>query len=314
MLTPLIVKRVANRLTRPLLPKPSSRRRRKARSAINSRGQNIPLSPPRRFICDLLHYAQKVPSIPMQRRMRLADVVAARAAWPQRVSWCAIFLKAYATVAAQRPELRRTFMPYPWPHLYEHPCSIATFSVERNYEGEDAVFLAQVPRPELFNLMNLDQFVRSHKTTPIEKVACYRRALRISKLPSPLRRIAWSSTLYGDGHLRARVFGTFGISVVASLGAAGLHILSPLTTTINYGTFESDGSIDVRLTYDHRVLDGAPVARAMAALEEVLHGEILEELLDGPAPIFGLDRRFDSAAETHAARAESLVGAAVNTA
>src|SRR5262249_41183540 len=67
-------------------------------------------------------------------------------------------------------------------------------------------------------------------------------------------------------------------SVVASLGAGSLHILSPMTTTLNYGTFEPDGSLDVRLTYDHRVLDGASVARAMAALEEVLHGQILDEL------------------------------------
>jgi hypothetical protein len=70
---------------------------------------------------------------------------------------------------------------------------------------------------------------------------------------------------------------------VASLGAAGLHILSPLTTTLNYGIFEPDGAIDVRLAYDHRVLDGAPVARALAALEHVLRTEILEELRRLPA-------------------------------
>jgi hypothetical protein len=218
----------------------------------------------------------------MQRRMQLADVIAARRTWPERLSWCSIFLKAYSIVAAKRPELRRSYMPFPWPHLYEHPCNIATFSVERRYGGEDAVFLAQVPRPEVFDLGSLDQFVRRHTTTPIEEVACFRRALRVSKLPLPIRRLVWTAALNGDGSIRAQVFGTFGISVVGSLGAAGLHLLSPLTTTLNYGTFEPDGSLDVRITYDHRVLDGAPVARVMAALEEVLHGEILTELMDGP--------------------------------
>ena len=72
--------------------------------------------------------------------------------------------------------------------------------------------------------------------------------------------------------------------MVASLGA-GRHILSPLTTTINYGTLEPDGTLDVRLTYDHRVLDGATVARALAALEEVLHDEIRHELLTGQPPV-----------------------------
>ena len=71
------------------------------------------------------------------------------------------------------------------------------------------------------------------------------------------------------------------VNAAASFGAAGLHVLSPLTTTLNYSTFEPDGSIDVRLTYDHRVLDGAPIARALTAIEETLNGEIRDELLAG---------------------------------
>jgi hypothetical protein len=113
----------------------------------------------------------------------------------------------------------------------------------------------------------------------------FSQALLLSRLPLPLRRFLWWLALYTDGAARAHFFGTFGISVVASLGAGGLHVLSPLTTTLNYGTFEADGTIDVRLTYDHRVTDGAPIARALAALEEVLHGEIRAELLGEQSPI-----------------------------
>jgi hypothetical protein len=36
--------------------------------------------------------------------------------------------------------------------------------------------------------------------------------------------------------------------------------------------------VDVRIVYDHRVLDGATVARALARLEDVLNGEIAAEL------------------------------------
>jgi len=221
----------------------------------------------------------------MQRRMSLANLVATRRTWPQHVSWCALFLKAYSIVSATRPELRRSYVTFPWPHLYEHPANIATFSLERPYEGEDAVFFAHVARPELYSLVELDSLVRRHKSAPVESVDSFRRALWVSKLPMLVRRSMWSLA-YADGYYRSQIFGTFAISVVASLGAAGLHILSPLTTTINYGTFEPDGSLDVRLTYDHRVLDGATVARAMAALEEVLHGEILDELRQGPPDSF----------------------------
>ena len=245
-------------------------------------GRWIGLSVQRRFVCDLLHFARKVPSIPSQRRMHLADVVEARRSQPSHVSWCAIFIKAYAIVSASRPELRRCYLPVPWPHLYEHPINVASFSLERTYNGEDAVFFAHVPRPELLSLRDLDALVRHHKTAPIDTIPSFQRSLLLSRLPFPLRRLAWWFGLYSDGACRAHFFGTFGISVAASMGAAALHVLSPLTTTLNYSTFEPDGTIDVRLTYDHRVMDGAPLARALAALEEVLHGPIRDELLNSP--------------------------------
>jgi hypothetical protein len=258
-----------------------------ASSSLNTpipyvRGVKRRLSLPRRFICDLMHFSQQVPSIPMQRRMQLDDVLAARATWPNRPSWCAIFLKAYSIVAAERPELRRAFISFPWGHIYEHPENVASFSLERKYGNEDAVFFARVARPEALSLFELDSLVRQHKAAPIESVDSYRHALLLSRLPRPLRRFVWWLGLATDGMYRAHFFGTFAISVVASLGAASLHILSPLTTTLNYSPFEANGEIDVRLTYDHRVLDGAAVARAIVALEEVLHTEILNELRAGP--------------------------------
>ena len=73
-------------------------------------------------------------------------------------------------------------------------------------------------------------------------------------------------------------FGTFALSVYSSLGAESLHPLSPLTTTLTYGPIGRDGRADVRLVYDHRVLDGATVARALARLEAALTGPVLGEL------------------------------------
>lgn len=243
------------------------------------KGRWINLSPQRRFVCDLLHFASKVPSVPSQRRMQLADVIEARGRSPQRISWCAIFIKAFAVVAAARPELRRCYLPWLWPHLYEHPINVANFSLERDYRGEPGVFFAKIERPEEQSLRDLNGLVRHYKTAPVESVPTFSQAMLLSRLPLPLRRFVWWMGLYSDGACRGHFFGTFGISVVGSLGAAGLHILSPLTTTLNYGTFEPDGALDVRLTYDHRVFDGAPAARVLAEIEDVLHGEIRDELL-----------------------------------
>jgi hypothetical protein len=51
-----------------------------------------------------------------------------------------------------------------------------------------------------------------------------------------------------------------------------------LTTTLNYGVIEPDGSVPVRVTYDHRTLDGGTVARALEDLERSLRHEIVAEL------------------------------------
>jgi hypothetical protein len=248
-------------------------------------GRKLSLSLPRRFICDLLHFAHRIPTVPMQRRMELAPVVAARQAASPRPSWCAIFTKAYGVVASRRPELRRSYVSFPWPHLYEHPINVAAIGIERQVAGEDAVFFAHVRMPELHTLGSIDAHLRRLKEAPLETIGMFRRILTLSRLPRPLRRLIWWFGLNTSGYRRARHLGTFAVSIVASLGAAGLHLLSPLTTALNYGVLAPDGSLDVRLTYDHRVLDGATVARALRDLEGVLLSDIVAELRSGQKPI-----------------------------
>jgi hypothetical protein len=89
-----------------------------------------------------------------------------------------------------------------------------------------------------------------------------------------MRRLLWWYALNWSGYNRARTLGTFGISVYSGLGAEGLHPLSPLTTTLNYGVISADGNVEVRIVYDHRVLDGSTVARALGDLEKVLTEDI----------------------------------------
>src|SRR5262249_7879184 len=105
-------------------------------------GRKIPLSLPRRWIGDLLHSARAVPGVVVQRQMDVSALRRARALGAPGASWCAAFIKAYALAACDFPELRRAYIPFPWPHLYEHPHSVASVAVERLYRGERAVFFA----------------------------------------------------------------------------------------------------------------------------------------------------------------------------
>jgi hypothetical protein len=241
-------------------------------------GRNLPLSPPRRFICDLLRHAQAVPTVPVQRRMNIAAAAEARAAALHRPSWCTIFTKAYALVAAARPELRRAYVPFPWPHLYEHPHSVASVAIERRWGDEDGVLFAHFRAPEKQGLLKLDRALRRYQKAPVDSVGLFRRIVKLTNLPWPLRPLAWWLTLHTSGYRRARQMGTFAVSVYSALGCESLHPLSPLTTTLNYGVIGRRGGVTARLIYDHRVLDGSAVARALIDLEEALNGPLAAEL------------------------------------
>ncbi len=236
----------------------------------------IALSRPRRFMGDMLHFAAGVPSVPVQRRMNLAAVAAARAG-AGRPGWPALFLKAFARVADDTPALRRAYVRLPWPHLVEYPTSVASVSVERDYGGEPAVFFGRIGSPARRPLAEVHDRVRAFAEAPFGDITPFRKMLRFAALPTPVRRAAMWLGL-NLARVRAGQFGTFGLSVYSSLGAESLHPISPLTTTLTYGVIAADGGIDVRLVYDHRVLDGATVARALSRLEEEMKGAVLTEL------------------------------------
>jgi hypothetical protein len=236
------------------------------------------LSLPRRYLADLVHFARQVPTVPVQRRMHLGAVAAARAVAGPRPSWHALFTKAYALVAQAWPVLRRAFLSFPSAHLYEHPLSVASVALERRCLDEDAVFFAPVRRPEALSLTDLDLQLRRFRDQPLEKIGAFRRCLRFARLPQPVRRWLWWLTLSVRGPKRAQTVGTWAVAAYPSLGAESLHPLSPLTTTLSHGVIAPDGTVAVRLSYDARVLDGPTAARVLEDLERVLTHEILAEL------------------------------------
>src|SRR5262245_10680019 len=118
-------------------------------------GRNIAISPFRRLVIDLMHFSQKVPSVTVERRMKLARLVDARQACMTRPTWYTLFTKAYAIVAARTPELRRSYLRYPWPHIYEHPRNLATLNLERMFGDEKIVIYALIRGPENRSLEEL---------------------------------------------------------------------------------------------------------------------------------------------------------------
>ncbi|AEG04183.1 hypothetical protein [Sinorhizobium meliloti] len=241
------------------------------------RGRALKLSASRRLVGDLMRFSMKVPRVSVQRRMNLGPLLEARTSLESRPSWTALFLKGYGLLAQETPELRRAYVKFPRPQLYEYPGSIASIAHEREYEGERIVLLTTIKNPERRPIAELGSLMQTARTSPVLEVKEFRRALKIARLPGPIR---WLLMWLGlnIGRQRARRFGTFQLSVYSGLGAESLNPLTPLTSLLNYGPIDNDGSVTVRIHYDHRVMDGANVARALERFERILNGEVTAEL------------------------------------
>jgi hypothetical protein len=229
-------------------------------------------------VTDLLTFRQHIPTATVERRMDLAALVAERQGCTPRPSWAAVFAKAFALVGRSRPELRRSYMTFPWARLYEHPSSTAVINVERQLPDEAVVTQCLIRRPDNRTLTEMDAILRSFQDEPLERLRWYRRAVAMSKIPWPIRRLVWRGVLNVSGRLRCHNFGTFGLSSVGAQGAGLLQVMPLATSMLHYGLFTGAGTLDVRLTWDHRVMDGGVAARILVELERTLQGDILAEL------------------------------------
>jgi hypothetical protein len=149
--------------------------------------------------------------------------------------------------------------------------------IERDYRGEPALIPISVKDPAHQPLSVIGDVLQHAATIPLENLKEFQRWKRLTQLPRPLRRWLWWIGL-NVGRQRGNFFGTFGVSVYSALNAESLHPLAPLTALLNYGVIDRDGNLPVRIMYDHRVMDGATVARALGRMEEILNSVILEEI------------------------------------
>jgi hypothetical protein len=241
-------------------------------------GRWVRLSATRIFICDLVRTARHIPIVTFERQVDISQVIKSRKRLKHPPPWAVLFAKGYAIVASQRPELRRAYLPLPWPHLWEAKKSVAAIAIEREYRGEPGVFFGMLKRPDEKPLTQLAAKIHEWKTSPLDEITLFRRVLRYSRYPLPLRRLLWWSAVSWSGRIKAQNFGTFGVSLTGSAGATATNLIGPISTSLNCGVIQPDGKVDLRLHFDHRVLDGMTAARALTELEEVLRSDILKEL------------------------------------
>ncbi|GGI23210.1 acyltransferase [Bradyrhizobium guangdongense] len=241
------------------------------------RGTPKTISLPRRLICDLMRASMDVPFVSLSRSLKIRSLLEARAGVLAPAGWAAIFVKAFALVARDEPVLRTVYAKWPWPSLYELPKSVALVAIARVENGEECVMPQRIAAPEAMTLSAVDAEIRRAKTAPIDDIPMFRKIMRATRLPLPLRRLSWAVGL-NFGRQRGNWFGSFAVSSVAAYGGGELHPVTPGPFIVSYGVVEPDQTIHVVIRWDHRVTDAAPIARVLTRLEQVLNTEIAAEL------------------------------------
>jgi hypothetical protein len=241
-------------------------------------GVSVPVTVGRRLVAEYMHQSRNVPTVAVSREFALGHLAAVRAETRPKVSWVALFAKAYGLAARRHAALRRSWTTFPFARLYEHDQSVCVVLVEREWGGEEVVLGGRVRGPETTSLRDLSQHVRRLQTAPVWSISCFRQILRLGRYPGLLRRFLLWSSLHWSGRKRSKRFGTFLISSLGNFGCGSANPRFPLTGYLSYGPISADGRTTVSLTFDHRVLDGRQAARALADMESFLNTVLLAEL------------------------------------
>lgn len=246
----------------------------------------------RLLVGDIVRLSRRIPIFPVDRVMRLGDVEDARRRSAVRVGWAAIFLKAYALVARDRPALRSWFVPPRVPLLGRprwatSPVSVASLAVSRPRGEEtpaadraldpDAIWWIRIRSPDDLALVDLQARIGRSATGRVEEL--FKRQLELRMVPRLVRRLVLRANLRSASAKRAMRLGTFSLSTLAGEGCSNRGHPAFLTTSLSYEPIDEAGRMRVTLLADHRLIDGVPAARALRALEETLTGAILDELL-----------------------------------
>ncbi|MCA9058994.1 MAG: hypothetical protein KDA85_10860, partial [Planctomycetaceae bacterium] len=198
----------------------------------------IPVS--RRLTWDLLVFHQKIPLCAHDRHMSLATVRDARQSCRQRISWPALFLRAYGLVAKQFPELRQSWHSYPWPHLFQNADSVGTLTVHREVDGEPWLFWGNIVCPEQTALSEIQAQIEAYQTGDVRRL--FRRQWQLAHVPTPLRRVMWWWNLHIAASKRARRLGTFFLSTLAGRGVEIQRPPSIHTGCLTFGPLDDSGT------------------------------------------------------------------------
>lgn len=201
----------------------------------------------------------------------------------------AILLKAIGIAQRAHPASRTARLP--WGRVATLNDIVAGFTVERFVNSKPAVFFGAITAPDCKPLKQIAEELKAYGEADMSTVPQLDIQNRFNNMPWLFRRIIlWFGLRYPK--MRLHYMGaTFGLS---SLGKWGCKAIIPpcvSTSTFGIGKVEKrpvvvDNNIEIRsmmtitLNFDHRVIDGAPAARFLKDVIELMEGGLEQYLVD----------------------------------
>lgn len=241
-------------------------------------GKRVKLSNGRRLVDDIIQVAAKLPMAALSGDFDSGLVASLRRQTRPKISWNVLYMKAYAIVCKNNPQLRQMFVRFPWDHLYQHDHNVCMMTIARMDQGEERLLFARFSRPDERSLVDLQQQYDYYRRAPIEEIKQFRHQIRFAKVPRLIRRFVWWTLFNVWPQKRASQMGTFGMSFSGHRGSYGSQHLGVNTTILGVDPVPRRGVSRILLTFDHRVIDGTPATRTLQELQRALTTQIRSEL------------------------------------
>lgn len=162
----------------------------------------------------------------------------------------------------------------------------------RSPAREEVLFPVVLPGTNHLSLDEIEREIRKHKTLPFEELPQLKAMQRVKRMPRVALEL-FSYKARSDPDFYLRYFGSYGLSSVVRVGGHGVSASVPANTCVAFlpGTLRKlprlvDGRVEAReilsfgLTFDHYLIDGIQMLRAV---------ERLGALLERPSLLLGDD-------------------------
>ncbi len=187
-------------------------------------------------------------------------------------SYVAYVLEGYGHMLAKFPELNSYLRVYPFTKLAVYSGVDISLTVEREWEGRRIVLLAILRDAQNKSAEEIHEFLRARRERPLEELDEFTRYKKLLKVPAFCRWRLFQLCVKPFPGLMRELVGTTAFTSIGKFGSTLTTPLSPRTVTLSLGRVEPRPRVignDVRpalsawvtVTYDHRVSDGAEVAR-----------------------------------------------------